>query len=310
VGRKIGLLLGTAACCTLVAACFGGSDDPTPSPTPTPTSSPTPTPTPTPTATPTPVAYSFTSAFTDTSTNTSYSFAYFSAPGVAETWSDGARLNGASTIKYEVAPESVTFTWPDNSSLAVLFGADRQTSTPTLRTYRNGTNAISLELPFVEVLRVTYERVDPFTRDAVAGFLRSNRVALFFNRVTTTAAIAADIFYTGTAQVAGGTPKTSAPGIFSAAPTTLTVAASDKKVTGTIQIIENVGGTPTVRANLPISATLGTGETFTGATEDTASGFKGSFSGILAGANREEVAMIFTVTHTDGRKLIGSLIGS
>ena len=53
-----------------------------------------------------------------------------------------------------------------------------------------------------------------------------------------------------TAQVAGGKSGTTPSGVFSAQPTTLTVAASDKKITGTISIVENVNGTPTVRATL------------------------------------------------------------
>lgn len=304
--RKIGLMLGAAASCTLVAACFGGGGDESPTPTPTPTSTASPTPTPTPT--PTPVAFSFASAFEDSITNASYVFAYFAPTGGTETWNDGSRQNGTSTIKYAVSPESVAFTWPDAASLAGFTGADRQTATTTLRTYRNGTNAITLELPFQNVLRVTYEKVENFTRDSVAGLLRSNRVTLFFNEVTTTAAIATNLSYTGTATVAGGTPKTTPPGVFSAQPTTLTVTASDKKIAGTITIVENVGGTPTVRAVLPISATLGTGDSFNGTIDDTANAFKGSFVGALAGPNREEALIIYNVAHTDGREFIGSLI--
>ncbi|MFN6935319.1 MAG: hypothetical protein ACK4NZ_09220 [Tsuneonella sp.] len=304
--RKVGLFLSVAASCTLVAACFGGGDggDPAPTPTPTPTASPSPTPTPT----PAPVDFDFTKAFSDSVTNASYVFAYFMPTGGAETWSDGTRQAGTSTITYAVAPESVSFVWPDGSTLPGFVEADRQTATTTLRTYRKGTDALTLELPFQNVLRATYERVQSFTSETVPGMLRSNRVTLFFNEVTTTAAIAANLVYTGTAQVAGGTPKSTPPGVFSAAPTTLTVTASDKKITGSIQILENVNGTPTVRATLPLSATLGTGDGFNAAIDDTSSGFKGTFVGALAGPNREEAFIIFNVTHTDGRELIGSLI--
>lgn len=304
--RKVGLMLSVAASCTLVAACFGGGDDGDPAPTPTPTPAASPSPTPTPT--PAPVEFDFGKAFSDSVTNASYVFAYFMPTGGSETWSDGTRQAGNSTITYAVAPEGVTFVWPDGSTLPSFAAADRQTATATLRTYRKGTDAIALELPFKNVLRVTYERVQSFTSETVPGMLRSNRVTVFFNEVTTTAAIAANIVYNGTAQVAGGTPKATAPGVFSAAPTTLTVTASDKKITGSIQIRENVNGTQVVRATLPLSATIGTGEAFNATIDDTASGFKGTFIGALAGPNREEVFIIFNVTHTDGRELIGSLI--
>lgn len=307
--RKTGLLLGAAASCTLVAACFeGGGSDPAPTPTPTPTT--TPTPSPTPTATPTPVNFSFSQSFADAITNASYVFAYFTPNGGAEVWSDGSRREGASGISYAVSPEAVTFTWPDSATLSSFGAADLQSATATRRSYRKGTDGLVMELPFENVLRVTYERVENFVRDTVSGTLRSNRVTLFFNEVTTTAAIAANITYTGTAVVAGGKPNTTPPGVYSATPTTLTVTASDKKIAGTLQIVETVGGTATVIANLPISATIGAGETFGGTIDDTANGFKGTFAGALAGPNREEVLLIFNVSHTDTRELIGSLIGT
>ncbi|MGX7896336.1 hypothetical protein [Tsuneonella sp. HG222] len=306
MGRKIGLMLGVAASCTLLAACFGGGDDSSPSPTPTPTASPTPSPTPT--ATPTPTAFGFASAFTSVVSNTSYSYAFFTPTGGAETWNDGSRQNGASSIAYAVSPESVSFKWPDTAVLVDFAAADRTSATPMLRTYRKGTNAIALELPFAHILRASYERVDSFTRDGVAGLLRSNRVTLFFNQVTTTAAIAADLFYTGTAQVTGGTPKVSPDGIFSATPATFKVTASDKKIAGTLQIVETVGGVATVRAVLPLTATLAAGDSFNGTIDDTTYGFKGAFSGALAGPNREEMLLVFNVTHTDGREFIGSLV--
>ena len=303
-------MLGVAAGCTFVAGCFGGGNsDPNPTPTPSPTASPTPSPTPSPTATPAAVDFDFAKAFTDTVTNASYVFAYFTpSSGGGEVWSDGSRRDGTSTITYAISPESVAFTWPDAATLTTFAAADRQTATASTRTYRKGTDAIELERPFTHVLRVTYERVENFVRETVAGTLRSNRVTLFFNRVTTTAAIATNLTHTGVADVVGG-KSGSAAGTYTSPPATLTVTASDKKIAGTIQIVETVGGVATVRASLPISATLGTGDTFTGSIDDTANGFKGSFGGALAGPNREEVVLIFNVQHTDGREFLGSFIG-
>lgn len=305
VRRKSVRLLGVATCCALVAACFGGGDS-TPTPTPTPTATPTPTPTATPT--PTFTDFDFTKAFTDNVAGASYVFAYFTPTGGAETWNDGSRRDGPSTINYAVAPENVAFTWPDTATLKSFTAADRQTATPTVRSYRNGNDGITLELPFRHVLRVSYERMESFVRETVAGTLRSNRVTVFFNEVSTTAAITANLAYTGVAQVVGGKSGTTPPGVFSSPATTLTVTASDKKVTGTIQIFENVGGTPTLRASLPISATLVGGDGFAGDIDDTANGFKGKFLGALAGPNREEAFLIFNVAHTDGREFLGSLI--
>jgi hypothetical protein len=310
VGPKIAPLLCAVASCTLLASCFGGGGD-SPTPTPTPSPSPSPSPTPTPTPTPTAVDFDFAKAFTATATNTAYIFAYFTPnSGGAEVWSDGNTRSGTSKITYAVSPESAAFVWPDNSSLTPFGAADLQTGTPTLRSYRKGIDGLVMELPFQHVLRVTYETTVDFVRETVPGKLRSSRVALFFNSVTTTAAITTDLAYTGTAKVAGGKSGTTPANVFSSPATTLTVAASDKKITGTITIVENVNGTPTVRAALPISAAIGAGGGFSGNTEDTANAFKGSFVGSLAGPSREEAVLIFTVSHTDGRKFVGSFIGS
>jgi hypothetical protein len=308
VRRKFTLLTGAAACCALLAACSGNSNSPTP--TPTPTGTPTPGPTPTPTPTPTAVDFDFTKAFTAVTGNASIIYATFTpTAGGAEVWSDGSRVNGISKIEYAVSPESVKFTWPDSLALTTFTAADRQTDTPTLRSYRKGTDGITLELPFDQVLRVSYEHSENFVRETVAGILRSTRVSLFFNPVTTTSAITTNLTYTGTAKVVGGKPGVGYV-LFTADPSTLTVAASDKKITGTIRIVENVNGTPTVRAVLPISATVGADSNFTGTIDDTANGFKGTFVGALAGAAREEVALIFNVAHTDGREFVGSFIGT
>jgi len=306
VRGKFALLTGAAAGCALLASCGGGSNSPTP--TPTPTGTPTPSPTPTPTPSPTLTDFDFTKAFTDTVSNASYIFAYFTPTGGSEVWSDGSRANGQSKITYAVSPENVAFTWPDSLALMTFGAADRQTDTPTLRSYRNGTEGLVLELPFDNVLRVSYEHKQSFVRETVPGTLRSTRVTIFFNEVSTTSALT-NLSYMGTAQVVGGKPGV-APGVFSSPQATFTVTASDKKITGSITIVENVGGTPTVRAVLPISGTIGTGGSFAGDINDAANGFKGSFVGSLAGPSREEVFLIFNVAHTDGRELIGSLIGS
>jgi hypothetical protein len=307
VRRKHALLTGAAACCALLAAC-SGNKSPTPSPTPTPTGTPTPSPTPTPTPTPVAVDFDFTKAFTATIANASYIFAYFTPTGGAEVWSDGSRVGGTAKIDYAISPENVVFDFPDSLALTAFGAADRQTDTPTLRTYRKGTEGLTLELPFEHVLRVSYEHSENYVRDTVAGVLRSTRVTLFFNVVTTTAALT-NLSYTGTAQVVGGKPG-AAKTVFTSEPATITVNASDKKVTGSIRVFEVVGATKTLRAVLPISATLNTDSSFSGAIDDTANGFKGSFVGSLAGPAREEVVLLFNVAHTDGRELIGSYIGS
>ncbi len=229
--------------------------------------------------------------------------------GGAETWSDGTRRDGLSKITYTVSPESAVFDWPDAASLTSFGAADLQSATATRRTYQKGTDRLAMELPFHHVLRVTYENAQSYVKDTVTGTLHAFRVALFYNTVTTTADIATNLTYNGTAQVTGGKPGTTAPGAFSSPATILTVASSDKKITGSIQIFENVGGTPTLRATLPISATVGTGGAFTGAIDDTTNSFKGQFVGSLAGPSREEVVLIFNVANTDGREFIGSYIG-
>jgi hypothetical protein len=286
-------------------ACSGNKS---PTPTPTPTGTPTPSPTPTPTPTPVAVDFDFAKAFTATISNASYIYAYFTPTGGSEVWSDGSRVGGASKIEYAVSPENVVFTFPDPLPLTAFGAADRVTDTQTLRTYRKGAEGLTLELPFAQILRVSYEHSQNFVRDTVAGVLRSTRVSLFFNAVTTTAALA-NSSYTGTAQVVGGKPGTAAS-VFSTDPATFAVTASDKKITGSIRVFEMVGGTRTLRAVLPISATIGTDSRFSGTIDDTANGFKGTFAGSLAGPAREEVAIIFNVAHTDGRELIGSFIGS
>lgn len=295
-------LASVAACCALIASC-GGDDEATPTPTPTSTATPTPTPS------PTTINFNFSNAFTANSTGTAFSYAYFTPTGGAEVWSDGARRNGTSTITYAVSPESASYVWPDSATLTSFTAADLLNPSSTLRTYRKGVDTLAMERPFQHVLRVNYETTVPYTRETVAGQLRSLRYALFYNTVTTTADITANLSYTGTAQVAGGKPGTAVAGAFTSPAATMTVASSDKKLTGTITIVETVAGAPVVRAALPLSATVATNATFNGTIDDTANGFKGTFVGTLAGPAREEVLLIFNVAHTDGREFIGSYIG-
>lgn len=308
VRRKFVSLVGAAASCALLASCFGGGNDsPTPGPTPTP--SPTPSPTPTPTPTPTAVDFDFTKAFTANALNTSYAYAYFTPTGGAETWSDGSRRDGLSKITYTVSPESAAFIWPDGAPLTTFGASDLQASTATRRAYRKGTDGLVMELPFKHVLRVSYESAQAFVLNSVSGTLRGFRVSLFFNSVTAAGDITTDITYSGVTQVVGGKTGTTPSGVFSSPATTLTVTASTKKITGTISIFESVNGAQVLRATLPISATIGTGGSFTGDINDTTNGFKGKLVGSLAGPSREEVLLTFNVAHTDGREFIGSYIG-
>ena len=304
---------GAALCGALLLASCGGDDEPSPTPTPSPTTSPSPSPSPTPTATPTPtsVSFDFTTAFAATFTNTAYAYAYFTpGTGGAEVWSDGTRREGQSKIAYTVSPERAEFQAADSDTVYSFAGADRVATAADRRLYRQGTESLLLARPFEHVLRVIYERSDPYVRETVPGTLRSNRVALFFNSVTTTAAISENLAYTGTAEVVGGQSGTTPAGVYSSPEATLTVAASDKKITGSIRVVENVSGTATVRAVLPISATVGSSGAFTGEIDDTANGFEGRYVGSLAGPAREEVFVLFNVRNADGRKILGSFIGN
>lgn len=311
--HKITLLASAAFGSLLLASC-GGGDGSTPTPTPTPTSTPTPTPTPTPTA----VDFDFTKDFTATVTNSSYVFAYFKPTGDDEVWSAGSRRDGTSKITYEVAPESVTYEWPDTLEIPKFIAGDLTNSSPTLRVYRKGTDTLRMELPFGNVLRVSFEHSQSHVLDTVPGTLRSFRYALFFNPVTTDDDISANLTYTGTAQVTGGEAGTTASGVFTAAATDLVVSASSGKITGTLRIFETVNGAQVQRAALPISATVGDSGFFSGDIEDATYGFDGSFVGALAGADREEVFLIFNVVNpgddeddtADDFEFLGSLIGA
>lgn len=307
--RKITLLASAAFGSLLLVSC--GGDDSTPTPTPTPTSTATPTPTPTPSA----VDFDFTQDFTASVTNASYAFAYFEPTGEDEVWSDGSRRDGTSTISYEVAPESVTYEWPDSLEIPAFVAADLTSSSATLRTYEKGDDALRMELPFAHVLRVSFERSQAHTLDTVPGTLRSFRYALFFNPVTTEDEIDTDLTFTGTAQVTGGEPGTTTAGVFTAVATDLVVDASEGTISGTLRIFETVNGAQVQRAALPISAEPGDSGFFSGDIEDSTYGLAGRFVGALAGPDREEVFLIFNVADDDEDddvefELIGSLIAA
>lgn len=307
--RKITLLASAAFGSLLLVSC--GGDDSTPTPTPTPTSTATPTPTPTPTA----VDFDFTKDFTATVTNSSYAFAYFEPTGDDEVWSAGSRRDGTSKITYAVAPESVSFDWPDTLEIPAFVAADLTNSSATARTYQKGDDALRMELPFGQVLRVSFERSQAHTLDTVPGTLRSFRYSIFFNPVTTDDEITSDLTYTGTAQVTGGEPGTTLAEVFTAVATDLVVDASEGTISGTLRIFETVNGAQVERAALPISADLGDSGFFSGEIEDATNGLAGRFVGALAGANREEVFLIFNVADDDEDddvefELIGSLIAA
>ncbi len=306
--------IGAAICCVLVTAC-GGDDSPTPTPTETPTPSPSPTPT------PTAVDFDFSKDFEASISNSAYAFAYFAPEGGTETWNDGSRRNGQSTIAYEVGPESVKYTWPDTLELATFTAADLLNSSPTIRTYRKGsTDGLQMELPFQHVLRVAYEKSQSFIRETVPGTLRSFRYSLFFNPVTSEDKITANLSYAGTPQVAGGEAGVTPAGVISAPATNLVVGpdGDDIKISGTIRIVETVNGNAVEQAVLPISGKVGANGFFNGLIEDDTNDFAGNFVGSLAGPSREEIFLVFYAVKVDGegkededdvRKYIGSLIG-
>lgn len=295
--RKIGLLLGVAVSGAMVTSCGGGN-----SPTPTPTDTATPTPTPTPTAA---VDFSLTADFSASSFNANYVFAFFTPDGGAEVFNAGARLDGQSDIVFVASPDSVTFSFPDLSD-PVMFGAtDFVSVSATERQYAAGDTALTMFLPFSEVMRVSYE-IDnqAFTQDSVDGILRSQRVAIFFNNVTTTDEITTTLSYTGPVDVIGGDPGVTAPGAVSSPDVTFTVtpgATADDAdtLTGTIIVSEDVMGTPTVVGTFDINAEVSANGVFDGTFEDTANELTGAFVGTLAGDNREEIFVLFAAQDTD-----------
>ncbi|MGB3167421.1 MAG: hypothetical protein WBA68_11670 [Alteraurantiacibacter sp.] len=303
--RKIGLLIGVAACGALVTSC---GDDETPTPTPTSTDTATPTPTPT-----TAVSFDLSGDFITQSTNANYIAAFFTPDGsITESFNSGGRINGTSAIELVSSPDSTRFAFPDLSTPA-NFGADDFVSvSATTRSYVRGGESLDFFLPYGEVLRVTYE-IDKqdFTRDTVAGTLRSVRTAFFLNPVTTTADITATLTYTGSVQVLGGEPGVSTPGTFSSPDTTVTVTPGNPDDVGaTIRIFSNAGGTSTLVTSFTIDDELSNSVSFGGEIAANAQGFSGSYGGALAGANREELVLNFALVHaTDGRRFVGSFIG-
>lgn len=305
--RKYALFVGVAALGALVTSC-GGDDTGSPTPTPTDTATPTPTPT------QSQVDFDLTGDFATESTNANYTFAYFTPDGGGdEVFSGASRLNGNAAIEFD-ASGSVSFNFVDLEDPVSFTSGDFVSSSATTRTYASGDESLVLELPFSHVLRVSYESQADFTRDSTDGTLRAQRVALFFNRVTTSDAIAADIAYTGAVEVVGGEPGTTAPDAISAADTTFTVDQSEDTISGTIEVYQDVNGTPTLVAILAMEANLNDNGTFSGSIVDNANDFEGNFAGALSGPQRQEVFILFSVSGNDGndddRRFVGSFIGS
>lgn len=301
--RKFDLVLSAAMCCAVLTSC-GGSPSPTPTPTPTGT------PTPTPSATP--VVFNFTSDFV-VSTGGIYIYANFTPTGGTEVFSDASRLSGLSGLAYTATPEKIVFGFPDLTDDVTYLASERTSATATGRVYTRADTSLTIEQPFTNSLRATYKRTDPFTRSGVAGTLRGYRVGLFTLPVTTTAAIASNITYTGDPQVVGGTLGTTLPGAVTSTSTTFTVvpaasATTTPTITGTIRVFETVGAVTTQKASLALSGTISSAGAITGTITDTTNAFTGAFAGVLSGANREELALVFSASHTDGRKYVGSLL--
>ncbi len=307
--RNLTYLLSVAACGALLASC-GGSSTPTPTPTPTPSTTGTPTPTPT----PTPVSFGFAQPFSVAS-DTLYIYGNFTPTGGTAAFNDASRIStGTGGVGFVVSPEKASFGFPDLTAPEDFLGTNLTGATPTLRSYAIGDRTLNMEVPFTNVLRASYSRNDNFISGTTPGVLRSSRVAIVAVPVTVTTAIASNLTYTGVPHVVGGTRGTSVPGSISAPATTFTVTVNTAvtpttiTIAGTIPVSELVSGVPTVRANLAFSAPVA-GNTFVGTITDTANGFTGSFFGSLAGPNRDEVYLVFSASHTDGRKFVGSVIG-
>lgn len=319
--RKIGILLGAVALGALVTSC--GDDE---SEVPLPPTSETGTPTPTPSATSTtPLAFSLTQDFAAASTNANYISAFFTATGgTGEVFSSASRVNGGSGMDFVASPDTATFSFPDLTSAIVFSAADFVSVSTTERRYSRSNESLSMFLPFTNIMRVTYERSgQPFTSDTTPGTLRSQRVALFFNPVTTTTAIDSDLTYSGAVQVVGGESGVTSPGVVSAPDVTFTVDANgadgEDSVLGAIRIFRTVNGAQELVTTLNIERTAMTSNAillanggFAGTLTDTANGFSGNYGGVLAGPNREEMLITFSVTSTtagDNTRFVGSFIG-
>lgn len=301
----------------LVTSC---GDDETPTPTPTSSDSGTATPTPTSTATGG-IVFSLTQDFAAGSSNANAVVAFFTPDGSTdEVFSNAARVNGAAAVEFVASPESLTFSFPDFTDPLVFTDADFDSLTATTRRYVRGDEALTVSLPFAEVLRITYDlEGQDFTRDTVDGTLRSKRTSLFFNPVTTTDDITVALTYTGSAEVFGGDPGVTPAGVLTLTATDLTITpgatASDADtVSITLTVFETVGMTQTQVASIVITGDLGTNGTFFGDISDATNSLTGEFAGSLAGDNREEAFLIFSVSDDDpddddDRRFVGTWIG-
>lgn len=306
--RKIGLLIGVAACGALVTSCGGGnSSDPTPTPTSTETATPTPTPT---SGT---VDFDFAADFDSTAQNTSAIWAYFMPTGGAETFSDLARVNGTAAIEYFASPNTVEVAYPELADTVSFAEADLVTSSATQRNYVNGDEALTLEVPFQYILRTTYELANQSTtQDTVVGTLRSNRLAVFFTLSAADSDITSNLTYTGDPLIVGGEPGATAPDVLSAPQVTFTITpgTDDDIITGTINVFEDQGGTLVQVGSFEFEAELSASNNFSGTIEDTTYDLEGNFAGALAGPDREELIIVFAVANADdGREFYGNFIG-
>lgn len=309
--RKLGLLLGVAALGALVTSC-GGDDSSSPTPTPTGTATPTPTPT-------SAATFSLTSSFSSNSSNAGYIFAYFTpGAGGVETFSDSARVNGSNSFAFVASPDSVTFGFPDLTNPVVFNAADFVNVTATERRYVSGDEALTMLLPFQNAMQVTYQiNNQDFTRGTVDGKLRSQRVGLFFNPVTTTSDITTTLSYTGQAQVAGGDPDVTQANVLTSAQASITVTpgATDDVVAGTILIFQTINNVQTLVATIAINTNLNASNGFSGTITDATNSLTGQYAGVLAGPDRDEIVIVFAATDddatdTDNTKYIGSFIGN
>lgn len=305
--RKYALFVGVAALGALVTSC-GGDDSGNPTPTPSET--------PTPTPTPTPVVFDLMDDFATLSTNANYAFAYFAPDGGGdETFNAGSRRNGIASISLAFSPELATFGFPDLDEDVSFDDSELVSGSATQRSYARTDEGLLLELPFAHVLRVSYEQSQDFTQDTTDGTLRGQRVAIFFNPVTTTDDIAADITYSGAVHVVGGDPGTTLSDAVSAPDVTFTVDASEETIGGTMEIFEDVNGTDTLVATLVFEADLNANGTFSDTLTDETHNLAGNFAGALSGADREEVFILFSVSgdtdvdEDDDRRYLGSFIG-
>lgn len=326
--RKYALFVGVAALGALVTSC--GGDD-TGTPTPTPTGSGTATPTPTPTQGQ--VDFDLQGDFAAQSGNANYAFAYFTPDGGGTTTFSGAsRVSGTASITLALSPELVTFGFPDLEDPVTFDATDLVSASPTVRSYARGNNGLVLELPYEHVLRVSYESQVDFRQGTTDGVLRGERTSLFYNPVTATSDIAADLAYTGSVEVVGGDPANTLADAISAPDTTFTIDASNESVNGTIRIFRDNNGTPELVTTLVFQRTtssngtvtggvLSSAETFAGILTDEANNFAGNFAGAISGPNREELVIVFSISgntdadddgdvdEDDDRRFVGSFIG-